>query len=115
MSNIPKLRFPEFSGEWEKSELGKFTQEITRVNSDVLVFKIIKDNSKFINNIICSDLFLSHVMNGAKGTKMPRGDKNQMMDFIEKKTSFPEQQKIADYLSNVDSKITTETRILNTK
>ena len=32
MSNTPKLRFPEFTGEWKKSELGKFTQEITRVN-----------------------------------------------------------------------------------
>ena len=176
MSNIPKLRFPEFSGEWEEKKFSEIvylenerdvckksdyitTENLNKdyagvtfntnsneivpgikylkddilfgnirpylkkvwqadrngcVNSDVLVFKIIKDNSKFINNIICSDLFLSHVMNGAKGTKMPRGDKNQMMDFIAKIPSLPEQQKIADFLSNVDSIITAETKILNT-
>ena len=176
MSNIPKLRFPEFKGEWEEKKFSEIvylenerdvckksdyitTENLNKdyagvtfntnsneivpgikylkddilfgnirpylkkvwqadrngcVNSDVLVFKIIKDNSKFINNIICSDLFLSHVMNGAKGTKMPRGDKNQMMDFIAKIPSLPEQQKIADFLSNVDSIITAETKILNT-
>ena len=176
MSNIPKLRFPEFKGEWEEKRFSEIvylenerdvckksdyitTENLNKdyagvtfntnsneivpgikylkddilfgnirpylkkvwqadrngcVNSDVLVFKIIKDNSKFINNIICSDLFLSHVMNGAKGTKMPRGDKNQMMDFIAKIPSLPEQQKIADFLSNVDSIITAETKILNT-
>lgn len=176
MSNIPKLRFPEFSGEWEEKKFSEIvylenerdvckksdyitTENLNKdyagvtfntnsneivpgikylkddilfgnirpylkkvwqadrngcVNSDVLVFKIIKDNSKFINNIICSDLFLSHVMNGAKGTKMPRGDKNQMMDFIAKIPSLAEQQKIADFLSNVDSIITAETKILNT-
>ena len=174
--NIPKLRFPEFKGEWEEKKFSEIvylenerdvckksdyitTENLNKdyagvtfntnsnenvpgikylkddilfgnirpylkkvwqadrngcVNSDVLVFKIIKDNSKFINNIICSDLFLSHVMNGAKGTKMPRGDKNQMMDFIAKIPSLPEQQKIADFLSNVDSIITAETKILNT-
>ena len=176
MSNIPKLRFPEFKGEWEEKRFSEIvylenerdvckksdyitTENLNKdyagvtfntnsneivpgikylkddilfgnirpylkkvwqadrngcVNSDVLVFKIIKDNSKFIYNIICSDLFLSHVMNGAKGTKMPRGDKNQMMDFIAKIPSLPEQQKIADFLSNVDSIITAETKILNT-
>lgn len=176
MSNIPKLRFPEFTGEWEEKKFSEIvylenerdvckksdyitTENLNKdyagvtfntnsneivpgikylkddilfgnirpylkkvwqadrngcVNSDVLVFKIIKDNSKFINNIICSDLFLSHVMNGAKGTKMPRGDKNQMMDFIAKVPSLAEQQKIADFLSNVDSIITAETKILKT-
>ena len=176
MSNIPKLRFPEFSEEWEEKKFSEIvylenerdvckksdyitTENLNKdyagvtfntnsneivpgikylkddilfgnirpylkkvwqadrngcVNSDVLVFKIIKDNSKFINNIICSDLFLSHVMNGAKGTKMPRGDKNQMMDFIAKIPSLAEQQKIADFLANVDSIITAETKILNT-
>ena len=34
MSNIPKLRFPEFSGEWEEKKLSDFMTRLTRKNSN---------------------------------------------------------------------------------
>ena len=34
MSNIPKLRFPEFSGEWEEKKLNSIFTKITQRNSD---------------------------------------------------------------------------------
>ena len=34
MSNIPKLRFPEFKGEWEEKKLSDFMTRLTRKNSN---------------------------------------------------------------------------------
>ena len=34
MSNTPKLRFPEFSGEWEEKKLSDFMTRLTRKNSN---------------------------------------------------------------------------------
>lgn len=42
-------------------------------------------------------------MTGAKGVKMPRGDKEHMMKFSIMVPSLPEQQKIADFLSTIDT------------
>ena len=41
--NVPHLRFPEFSGEWEKNNLSKFSSKITK-----------KNKSNFINNVLCN-------------------------------------------------------------
>ena len=41
--NVPPLRFPEFSGEWEKNNLSKFSSKITK-----------KNKSNFINNVLCN-------------------------------------------------------------
>lgn len=35
----------------------------------------------YLYSILRSDGFFEHVMAGAKGTKMPRGDKKQMMQY----------------------------------
>ena len=34
MSKVPKLRFPEFEGEWEEKELGEIFQRITTKNTE---------------------------------------------------------------------------------
>ena len=34
MSNIPKLRFLEFNGEWEEKKLSDFMTRLTRKNSN---------------------------------------------------------------------------------
>ena len=41
--NVPHLRFPEFSGEWEKNNLSKFSSKITK-----------KNKGNFINNVLCN-------------------------------------------------------------
>ena len=75
-------------------------------SADVLVLNV-KDeyDAKFIYYALLRDDFFAHVMNGAKGTKMPRGDKKQIMDFIIPKFDISTQQKIAKVLSTLDRKI----------
>ena len=187
MSNIPKLRFPEFKGEWEKSELGKFTQEITRVNpnSDAPImmisaangfilqsnkyskemtgqslkkyielhagefaynhgasklkkygacfcldldkaripfvyhcFKLTEGNTKFFSYLLNRTQLDSELARYISSSARMDGLLNiSYTDYMKINISVPtlaEQQKIADFLSNVDSIITAETKILNT-
>lgn len=51
-------------------------------SNDVLVFRAHeKNNSAYLHSILRQDDFFDYVMRSAKGTKMPRGDKKQMMTF----------------------------------
>ena len=181
MSNIPKLRFPEFKGEWEEKRIDsifdekkeknhpseevltiiqgtgtvprkasgrniifdekslssyKFVQkddfiihlrsfegglEIANSNGIVSPAYIIMHPklliaSKFYYSYFRSYKFINHVLPvSVEGVRDGRQIKYPILK--EEKipfTSFAEQQKIADFLSNVDSIITAETKILNT-
>ena len=187
MSNTPKLRFPEFKGEWKKSELGKFTQEITRVNpnSDAPImmisaangfilqsnkyskemtgqslkkyielhagefaynhgasklkkygacfcldldkaripfvyhcFKLTEGNTKFFSYLLNRTQLDSELARYISSSARMDGLLNiSYTDYMKINISVPtlaEQKKIADFLSNVDSIITAETKILNT-
>ena len=74
-------------------------------STDVLVFHPIDVVSEYLHYLIASDKFISYVMTGVKGVKMPRGDKEHMMKFSIMVPSLPEQQKIADCLSALDAVI----------
>ncbi|MGN1361370.1 MAG: restriction endonuclease subunit S [Eggerthellaceae bacterium] len=51
-------------------------------SGDVLVFRANKaEDAPYLHACLRQDRFFDHVMRGAKGTKMPRGDKKQMMEF----------------------------------
>lgn len=50
-------------------------------------------------------------MSGAKGTKMPRGDKSQIMKFSVALPPLDEQKKIAEILSALDDKIELNNKI----
>ncbi|MBL4909362.1 MAG: restriction endonuclease subunit S [Alteromonadaceae bacterium] len=81
-------------------------------SADVLVLTVNKEfDPKFVYYTVFRDDFFIHVMNGSKGTKMPRGDKNQILDFTVPKFSKIEQQKIASVLSTLDKKIELNNRI----
>lgn len=181
MSNTPKLRFPEFKGEWEEKRIDsifdekkeknhpseevltiiqgtgtvprkesgrniifdekslsnyKFVQkddfiihlrsfegglEIANSNGIVSPAYIIMHPklsiaSKFYYSYFRSYKFINHVLPvSVEGVRDGRQIKYPILK--EEKipfTSFAEQQKIADFLSNVDSIITAETKILNT-
>ncbi|MCL2484771.1 MAG: restriction endonuclease subunit S [Endomicrobia bacterium] len=75
-------------------------------SADVLVFKTNKIDKKLLYYILSNDVFFDYTMQGSKGTKMPRGDKDQIMLYP---ISFPyyadEQKKIADVLGSLDDKI----------
>lgn len=191
MSNTPKLRFPEFSGEWEEKRLSDFMTRLTRKNSnnessraltissvdglidqgeffkkqiaskDTSGYYLLKKGDFAYNKsysvgydygsikrldryedgvvstlYICMSLtsdtnsdYLTHYFDSMKWNKSvseisAEGARNHGLlnipteSFFQTKHYLPpalvEQQKIADFLSNVDSIITAETKILNT-
>ena len=75
-------------------------------STDVLV---IHPNNKVSNRFLFIYLsapsFFDYVMQSAKGTKMPRGDKEFIMKYSLSIPCLAEQQKIANFLSTVDEKI----------
>ena len=46
MSKTPKLRFKEFSGDWEEKKLSNYTEKIIRKNKEFLVTNVISNSSK---------------------------------------------------------------------
>lgn len=191
MSNIPKLRFPEFKGEWEEKKLSDFMTRLTRKNSnnessraltissvdgligqgeffkkqiaskDTSGYYLLKKGDFAYNKsysvgynygsikrldryedgvvstlYICMSLtsdtnsdYLTHYFDSMKWNKSvseisAEGARNHGLlnipteAFFQTKhflaSTLAEQQKIADFLSNVDSIITAETKILNT-
>lgn len=59
-----------------------FADQDGTCSGDVIVFRA-KDPSRaaYLYSVLRSNSFFEHVMAGAKGTKMPRGDKKQMMQY----------------------------------
>ncbi len=75
-------------------------------SADVLTLVVNENyNSKFVYYSLFRDEFFDYMMTGSKGTKMPRGDKNQVMDFLISDFEFQNQQKITSVLSTLDAKI----------
>ena len=179
MSDVPPLRFPEFSGEWEKrtlEDVSEFSKErmntqnlssdnyvatenmlhdyqgiieassvptntnVIKFNkgdvllsnirpylkkvwfadknggcsADVFVFKALSACiPDFLHYIIANDRLINFAMSGAKGVKMPRGDKEQMKTYEIGLPSIEEQKKIAKLLSLLDERITTQNKIID--
>ena len=165
MSNIPKLRFPEFSGEWEEKKLGEcltllygkdwkdksstkklypvlgtggvisYIDEFIydkpcvligrkgSINNPVFIDKPFWTvdtqfyseihegySPKFLYYIFCTENWSKH----DESTGVPSLSAKNVENTHKHIPSYSEQQKIADFLSNVDSIITAETKILNT-
>lgn len=83
-------------------------------SSDVLVLNANQGESKFLYYTLAQDKFFDYMMTGAKGSKMPRGDKKHIMDYYFRLPSLPEQKKIADFLSSFDKRIETTQKKLAT-
>ena len=83
-------------------------------SSDVFVLKA-NDNieSDYLHYVIANDKFINFVMSGAKGVKMPRGDKKQMKTYSLSLPQIQEQHKIARLLSLLDERITTQNKIID--
>jgi len=81
-------------------------------SADVLTFKVKQGfEPKFIYYSVFRDVFFDHMMNGSKGTKMPRGDKNQVLDFPIPNFPLSTQKSIAKVLSDLDAKIELNNKI----
>jgi type I restriction enzyme S subunit len=51
-------------------------------STDVLCFRPNNANlSHYVYNLLCRDSFFDYMVSGSKGTKMPRGDKQQIMAY----------------------------------
>ena len=176
--NVPNLRFPEFSGEWEKHKLDeiatiskerigvgmlsssnyistenmksnfggvdlaaclpvsgnviKFQQGDTLLSNirpylkkiwqarfdggcsaDILVFRSNKlCNQDFLYYTLANEKFISYAMSGAKGVKMPRGDKEQILKYELHLPTATEQNKITSLLSLLDQRIETQKKVI---
>ena len=75
-------------------------------SADVLAIRAnAETDSHFLFYALFRDDFFIHAMKGAKGTKMPRGDKAQIMEFKIPVFGLKTQQSIASVLSALDKKI----------
>lgn len=79
---------------------------------DVLCIRA-KENvdSRYLYYLLSQQAFFDYVMSGAKGSKMPRGDKKQIMQWPVSIPSFDEQRRIAGILGVLDDKIELNRRI----
>lgn len=75
-------------------------------STDVLCIRGTSEiSSDFLYTLLSSDSFFEYVMQGVKGTKMPRGDKKHIMEMPAFIPCLEEQQTIADFLSAYDEAI----------
>ncbi len=51
-------------------------------SNDVLCFRTTTGTSSFLYHLLRSDVFFEYVMSGAKGSKMPRGDKLHILNWV---------------------------------
>ena len=66
----------------------------------------------FLHYLIANDTFINFVMSGAKGVKMPRGDKKQMVTYNMGIPHIKEQNKISRLLDLLNKRIVTQNKII---
>ena len=71
-----------------------------------------KVDSAFLYCCLANDGFVSYVMSGAKGVKMPRGDKQHISSFSLGVPTIKEQKKISDLISLLETRISTQIKII---
>lgn len=87
-------------------------------SADVLVFRSNNEdklNSKYLYYTLSAERFFSYLTGNSIGTKMPRGDKKSLANFIIPIPPLPEQCRIADALSKVDSLIASLDKLIAKK
>ncbi len=81
-------------------------------SADVLTIKVnLNFDAKFVYYSLFRDEFFEYVMQSAKGTRMPRGDKNQILNFPIPNFDYHAPKAIAKVLSDLDSKIELNNKI----
>lgn len=96
---------PYFKKIWRANRDGGCSADVICLRASNVV------DSLFLYYLLSQDLFFDYVMQGAKGTKMPRGDRNQIMQWPVLIPSKNEQHIIASILSALDEKIEVNRRI----
>ena len=90
---------PYFKKIWQSTRNGT-------CSNDVLVIRA-KDEriSDYLFALLSEDRFFDHVMLGSKGTKMPRGDKEQILTYTVCDLPFSEMLAIGGWFSLINQKI----------
>ena len=83
-------------------------------STDVLALRTRNEkvDSAFLYCCLANDGFISYVMSGAKGVKMPRGDKQHISSFSLGVPSIKEQKKISKLISLLEKCISTQSKII---
>lgn len=118
-SNIPNGSAIAYQlGDVLISNIRPYFQKIWQANcdgacsADVLCIRANeKADCKYLYYLLSQQKFFDYVMSGAKGCKMPRGDKSQIMQWQITLPPLAEQKRIADILSAIDDKIELNRRI----
>ena len=118
-ANVPSGTVIEYKvGDILISNIRPYFQKIWRADrnggcsADVLCIRA-KENvdSKYLYYLLSQQAFFDYVMSGAKGCKMPRGDKKQIMQWPVTLPPLEEQRRIAGILGSLDDKIELNRRI----
>lgn len=81
-------------------------------SADVLVFRTNdKYDPKYIKYCLSQDAFFAYDMAGSKGSKMPRGDKNHILNFELLDYDIATQKNIGNLLLSIDNKIKINNKI----
>ena len=81
-------------------------------SSDVLVFRAkIGHYPSFLYAVLIQDAFFDYTMSGAKGSKMPRGDKDQIMRYELPTFTSLEEENIGNMMVDIMSKINVNRQI----
>ena len=112
-NNIPKGNVIAYNkGDILISNIRPYFKKIWQANinggcsSDVLCIRAKSTvSSKFLFYLLSQQSFFDYVMSGSKGCKMPRGDKQQIMQWDIELPTLEEQTAIANILSSLDDKI----------
>ena len=81
-------------------------------SSDVLVFRAKNGHhSSFLYTILMQDSFFDYAMSGAKGSKMPRGDKDQIMRYELPTFTPTEEENIGNMMVDIMAKINVNRQI----
>ena len=83
-------------------------------SSDVFVMQANRHlcDEDFLHYIIANERFITYVMSGVKGVKMPRGDKQQMKGYGLSIPSLKEQQHIARFITLLDNRIAIQNKVI---
>ncbi|EKM9249705.1 restriction endonuclease subunit S [Campylobacter upsaliensis] len=86
-----------------------FVLDGTGTNNDVVVVrsKETQIKPKFLYYILSDDNFFKYEMQNVKGVKMPRGDKDSILNYIFSLPPLEAQEKIISAIDSVESKIAT--------
>ena len=82
-------------------------------STDVLAFSPDNIDGKFLYFLIAQDRFVNYVMCGAKGSKMPRGDKNHILEYETGVPTGSEQRKIAHFIDLLNARISSQNSLIN--